>query len=265
VKVTVLGSGTLLPDDRRHSPAHLVETDELLLLLDCGSGTVHGFDRHRVSWRRITHIAVSHFHTDHVGDLAPLIFALKHGVRPPRDAPLVLLGPTGLRAFLRNLAAAHGPFVQEPGFPVEVVELDGDGGRWADPTGRVTLAWHPTPHTEASLAYRVETGEGAVGYSGDTGPSEGVAAFLSGVALLIAECSLEDPPSMDTHLSPATLARLATRAAPDLLLVTHLYPPLRPHRVPEQVRAAGYEGPVVVAQDGTTVEVRGGRARLTEG
>jgi phosphoribosyl 1,2-cyclic phosphodiesterase len=192
------------------------------------------------------------------------MFALKHGIRPAREEPLVLLGPKGLRAFLGKLAEAHGAFVTEPGFPVEVVELE-ESGRWQDPAGRLALAWHPTPHTDTSLAYRVEASQGDVGYTGDTGPSDAVADFLSSAALLIAECSLEDPPSMDTHLSPRTLGRMAIRAAPDLLLVTHLYPPLRAHRIPELLRSAGYPGEALVAQDGMAVEVSGGSARLREG
>lgn len=264
MRLTVLGSGTLLPDDRRRSPAHLVETGGAHVLLDCGAGTLHGFDRHRVAWPGITHVALSHFHTDHVGDLAPLLFALEHGVRPSRDAPLFVLGPPGLRAFLRHLAAAHGEFVTDPGFPLELVELQ-RSGRWRDPRGRVTLSAHPTPHTDASVAYRVEGDDGAVGYTGDTGPSDGLGAFLAGVEVLVSECSVADPPEVANHLSPATVAELARRATPELLLLTHLYPPLRPHRVPRLVAEAGYQGRVVVARDGTTVDVGRGRATLERG
>jgi ribonuclease BN (tRNA processing enzyme) len=264
MNVTVLGSGTLLPSEQHRSPAHLVEAGDARLLLDCGSGTLHGFDRHRVAWRRITHVAISHYHTDHVGDLAPLLFALKHGVRPPREEPLHLLGPPGFRAFVQRLAAAYGGYVTDPGFPLHVVEL-GRADVWEDPEGRFTLRCHGTPHTEESVAYRVSHADGDVAYTGDTGPSEALGDFFAGVELLIAECSLEDPPSMDTHLSPATLAAVAGRAGPDLLVVTHLYPPLRPHRIPQLLEAAGYAGKLVVAQDGTRVVVGEGRARLVEG
>jgi len=261
MRYTVLGSGTLLPDDRHHSPAHLVETASVRLLLDCGSGTLHGFDRHRVAWRGITHLAISHFHTDHVGDLAPLLFALRHGVRPGREAPLHLLGPPGTRGLVERLAGAHGDFVTDPGFPLEVVELP-RAGRWEDPRGGFLLHTHPTPHTRESIAYRVEAGGETVGYTGDTGPSDELGAFFRGASLLVSECSLADPPELDTHLSPRSVARLAREASPDLLLLTHVYPPLRPHKVPGLVREAGWEGRVEVAMDGTVVEASGGNAVL---
>jgi ribonuclease BN (tRNA processing enzyme) len=261
MRLIVLGSGTLLPDDHHHSPSHWVEDGDVRLLLDCGSGTVHALGRERLWWKALSHIAITHFHTDHVGDLAPILFALRHGVRPPRQEPLVILGPAGLADHLDALVRAHGAYVRAPGFPVQVVEL-ATGARWSDPGGRFTLAAHATPHTASSLAYRVETAAGTVGYTGDTGPSAELGRFLGGVHALIAECSLADPPEMDTHLSPRSLADLARVAAPGLLVVTHLYPPLRPHKVPDLLREAGYDGPLVVARDGTAVDILDGVARL---
>ncbi len=112
------------------------------------------------------------------------------------------------------------------------------------------------------MAYRAEAAEGVVGYTGDTGPSVSVGRFLKGTAVVIAECSLTDPPEMDAHLSPVTLAALAGEADPDLLVVTHLYPPLDPETLAEEICDAGYEGTVVVGWDGTVVKVAGGKATL---
>lgn len=262
-RLTVLGSGTLLPDDDRRSAAHLVEVERAALLLDCGAGTVHGFDRHGIDWRRITHVAISHYHTDHVGDLPALIWALRHGCRPPRGTPLTILGPPGLGRFLESLAEAHGEYVLEPGFPVEVVELRRSAD-WDDPKGRFRLVCHPTSHTDRSVCYRVETTDGALGYTGDTGPDRSVTSFLSNLAVLVSECSLPDPPEIDTHLTPRSVAEMARSARPDLLLLTHLYPFLVPSEVPALVRAAGYAGKVLVAGDGTTATVEDGTARTVE-
>jgi len=269
MRLTVLGSGTLLPDPQHTSPAHWLELGEdtapVRMLLDCGAGALHGMGRERLGWRSLSHLVLTHFHTDHVGDLAALFWALRHGVRPERtEEPLVLLGPRGLRAHLDALAGAHGRHMVDPGFPLEVAELR-DGDLYADAADRFTLRVRRTPHTDASIAVRVDTADGSVGYTGDTGPSEPLGPFFHGVGALVAECSLADPPSLATHLSPTSLAALASAARPGLLVVTHLYPPLRPHQIPELVRAAGYEGEVLVANDGTTLEIGRGGARLVSG
>lgn len=258
-----MGTGTLVPDDKRRSPAHLVEGRGFRILLDCGAGSLHGFARFGRSWEDLTHVALTHFHTDHVGDLAALLFALRHGPDPPRRRPLTLLGPPGTRSFHRRLARAHGDHVLEPGFPVRVVELP-RSGEWTDPETELVIRTAPTPHTERSVAYRLETGSGVVGYSGDTGPSRALGDFFVGTDLLLLECSLPDPPPMDTHLTPRGVATLADRARPGLLVTTHHYPPLDPGEIPDLVAAAGYTGEVRGGTDGLTLIVGGGGVEIPD-
>lgn len=261
MRLTVLGSGTLVPDDRRRSPAHLVQDSGVRLLLDCGAGAVHGFQRHGLDWSSLTHLVLSHYHTDHVGDVAALLFALKWGVRPSREDPLTVLGPPGLLRFLDALAEAFGSSIADPGFPLEVVEISRHGS-WEDPVTGLRLGTHPTHHTEASVAWRVESGNGVVGYTGDTGPRAGLGGFFAGVDVLLTECSFPDPPPMETHLTPRGVAELAREADPGLVLLTHLYPVVDPVEAPGLVRAAGFPGPVATAWDGTRVEVDRAGTRL---
>ncbi len=252
--VTILGSGTLLPDDGRRSAAHLVDGPSFRLLLDCGSGTLHGFQRWGVAWRELSHVALSHFHTDHFGDLAPLLWALKHGLPEGRADPLTLLGPHGLRDVLEALATAHGDFVLDPDFPLDIIEL-GPGETWVDGDAGLRLSTHFTRHTPESLAYRIESADGTVGYTGDTGPLPALGAFFEGVSVLICECALADGTELRVHLTPATAAALARDAAPSALVLTHLYPEVDRAGLPDRMRELGYRGPVHVARDGLRLGV----------
>lgn len=263
MKVTILGSGILLPDDRHHSAAHLVEMPGASLLMDCGPGTLHGLDRHGRDWTRISHLFVSHFHTDHVGDLAALFWARTHGLPGEGLEPFTILGPVGLTHHLKALARAHGEFILHPGGPLEVVELAGEG-RWSDPRGRFDLMHLPTPHTDRSLAVRIESLDRAVGYTGDTGPNPDLHAFFSGVELLISECAVLDSTRLPNHLSPGSVAALAQGAAPELLVLTHLYPEVDREGLPDLLRAQGYTGRVEVADDGLTVTLEPGSARVDQ-
>ena len=141
------------------------------MLLDCGWGTLHGLARHRVDWPALTHVAVSHYHNDHVGDLSGVLFTLKYGLARAREEPLTLIGPPGFRGFLCRLGSALGDHVLDPGFPVTVVELGPDDA-FEQRNSDLRIRAHPTPHTDESVAYRVETPNGVVSYTGDTGPSE---------------------------------------------------------------------------------------------
>jgi ribonuclease BN (tRNA processing enzyme) len=251
--LTILGSGTLLPDAERHSSAHHLRFGDASVLLDCGPGTVHGFARYGVRWQELTHVAVSHFHNDHIGDLGALMFAFRHGLASPRVEPLTLVGPPGFAGLLDRLAWALGSHVLDPGFEVRVVEVSPETP-FEEPWAGFTLSCHRTPHTAESVAYRLEGTWDSVGYTGDTGPSEEVGEFLEGCGALIAECTLPDssPIDIDTHLSPTSLATLARCARPELLLVVHVGPRHSPEAAAERIRAL-YEGSVVPAVDGLRI------------
>jgi len=260
VTLTVLGSGTLLPDDAHHSPAFHLRAGGLRCLLDCGSGTLHGMARYGLSWSDLDVLAFSHFHTDHLGDLAPLFFAFRHGLRPPRTEPLTLVGPPGLEERLEALAAAFGDHVIDPGFPVRVRELGRRAG-WQAPGAVLRVRFHPTAHTDRSVAHRWEAGGCMVAYTGDTGPQPELGAFLRGADVLISECGLPDGTEMELHMTPSRVAVLAREARPRLLITTHVYPPLVPEEVPELVAEAGWAGRVEAGRDGMVVEL-GSRGEL---
>lgn len=251
--LTILGSGTLVPDARHHSAAHHLHLDGASVLLDCGPGTVHGFARYGLRWQELTHVAISHFHTDHIGDLGALMFAFKHGLGSPRVEPLTLVGPRGFSRLLGRLASALGGHVLDPGFEVRVVETRPEVP-FEEASAGFTLTCHRTPHTPESVAYRLEGTWGSVGYTGDTGPSGEVGAFTAGTDVLIAECTLPDVSAidMDTHLSPTSLAAIAGRARPRLLVVVHVGPRHSPEAAADRIRAL-YEGDVVPAVDGLRV------------
>ena len=253
MKLTVVGSGTAAPEPQRVCSGYWIDASDGRVLLDCGAGVVHSMPRIGLPWRALDHLVISHFHNDHIGDLPMLLFALKHGVRPGRAKPLTIWAPHGIRERLTAMEAAFGDHVADPGFPLMVREVvPGDTFAVAG------LAIHAaaTPHTDHSLAFRLEDGDGSLGYTGDTGPSESVAAFLEGVDVLVAECALPDDFAIPTHLSPASLAELAARVRPGRLVVTHVYPQLDALDPVARVRAAGWTGEAVRAEDGLELDVR---------
>ena len=270
MKLVTVGTGTVSPSGTRTSAAYWIDgladgrTDELQtdpvrqsvspsvrLLLDCGAGTCHRLARFGLPWFDVTHIAITHFHVDHLGELPAFLFALKYGARQPRTAPLTLLGPVGLGAKLHQLAAAFGEWVTEPGWPLHVVEVT--------PLTKVVLdantsleAFH-TPHTDESLAWAVTSGTRRLVYTGDTGPSEALGDWAADCDLLVAECSLPDTMAMAIHLTPASAGALAARSRAKRLVLTHLYPPVEGVDILGAV-AAVYRGPAVVAGDGDVFE-----------
>lgn len=254
-RLTVVGCGTVVPEPDRSCSAYLLETPGASILLDCGPGTVRSLARVGADWAGVTDLWISHFHTDHIGDLPALLFALKWGLLPERrTAPLAIWGPRGTRRMLEAFATAAGPHVLDPGFDVSVREVDpGDRGLFS---GGLELRALSTPHTEESLAVRLDGPGVSLTYTGDTGPAVALGEFAAGTDLFVCECSLPDEVVGDNHLGPTAVARFAAAADPGLLLVTHVYPQLRTATdVAALVRAAGYGGRVELAEEGWATEL----------
>lgn len=249
--VTVAGSGTAAPDPTRVGSGFFVRVGTSRLLLDCGPGVVHHLAKFSLPWQNITHLGLTHFHTDHVGDVPALLSALKYGLLEPRKAPLTIFGSPGLRRFFRRLAAAYGDYVREPGFPLELVELK--AGRRVALNDVATIAATPTPHTDASVAFRIDGPQSALGYTGDTGHDVDLGAFLQSLDLLITECSLPDDLAMAGHLTPTRVATFARVALPKRLMLSHIYPQLPRAEVIALVQQAGWEGDTLLAEDGMTL------------
>lgn len=251
-KFTVVGCGTVVPEADRGCSAYLLEADPVRVLLDCGPGTMRSLARIGAAWGEITHVWISHFHTDHIGELPALLFALKWGLLPEtRETPLAIWGPRGLRDRLEAFAAATGDHVLAPGFPVEVREVA--PGVALPFAGELELRTLKTPHTDESLAVRFEGRGVSVVYTGDSGPAAPLGEFASGSGLFVCECSLPDDLVGDNHLSPASVAAFASVAEPGRLLLTHVYPQFRAAAdVAGLVREAGFTGSIDLAVEGWT-------------
>ncbi len=270
LRVGIVGAGVLLPNDVLRSSGHWVSAEAgpageapFRLLLDCGSGTLHGMARDALPWGELTHIVVSHFHADHIGDLAPVVWALRWGLRGTRTRPLHILGPEGLEMRMHGLAAGFGSWLLDPGFPVRVHEVV-PGARWREEATGLELVAHAALHSPEALAWRLEARGASVGYTGDTGAFEPLGPFFEGVELLVAECALPDPDTTGIHLTPMGLAALAERARPGLLVPVHFYPELDVEALPDLLVAAGYSGPLEVGRDGLGLAVGPGSVRLVE-
>jgi ribonuclease BN (tRNA processing enzyme) len=248
MELVCIGTGTVVPDAERVCAAFALHADDVRFLFDCGPGAVHHMARFGVDWKSLTHVAISHLHNDHIGDLPALFFAWKHGMRPAREAGLQLFGPRGASAFIDALPDALGAHVRDPGFALNRVECD--SGAVHVLREDAVLRAHDTLHTANSLAYRLDIDGRAFGYTGDTGPDVRLGRFFEGVDILVAECSLPDEEALPNHLSPRSVAALALDAQPGVLVVTHVYPQLDAGRLPDLLQQVGWKGPLHIARDG---------------
>ncbi len=114
MELIVIGSGTGVPSLRRGSPAYAVKAAGKLVLLDLGSGALRSMLKSGLDFNQVDIIALTHLHPDHIGDLAPFLFATRYSLGYTRQEPFDLLAARGFQTFYDNLRRAFGSWVEAP-------------------------------------------------------------------------------------------------------------------------------------------------------
>src|SRR5256884_6455532 len=123
--LVTVGTGTVAPAATGTSACHWVSRGRLKILLDCGPGALHRLAQFGLPWPEVTHVVLSHFHPDHWAELPMLVYALKYTTVPPRQEPLVILGPPGVVRLGETLAGGDGEWLLDPRFPIGLPDLPG--------------------------------------------------------------------------------------------------------------------------------------------
>ena len=271
--VILLGTGTPNADPDRSGPGVAVVVDSVAYLIDCGPGIVRraaaAAKKHGVKGleaKNLEHLFVSHLHSDHTIGLSDLL--LTSWVLE-REKPLQIYGPTGLKDMARYILLAYDADIQNrldglqpattDGYKADAREITG-GLVYQDERLRVT-AFHVDHGTwKESFGYRFDTPDRSIVVSGDCVPSPELIRFAKGCDVLIHEVFTAEgfkrrPAEWQkyhakSHTSTAQLAEIANQTKPGLLVLYHqLYWGVSDNDLITEIRAAGYDGPVVSGAD----------------
>jgi len=222
MKLIVLGSGTSLPHPRRCSAAYWLETEGGSLLLDMSADAPHRMAQEQLDWTNLDAIWISHFHLDHLGGLAPFLFATRAAPQTQqRRNPLRIFGGVGLKKIIETVDQADDYRLFKQPFPVEVLEVE-PGSEFEILPG-LSARTFSTPHTKESLAIRLEDKSAVVVYISDTGYSDELIEFARGTAVLLMECSFFKNKPIKTHLELTEAMQIARTCEPQKLVLSHLY------------------------------------------
>jgi ribonuclease BN (tRNA processing enzyme) len=211
LKVTLLGTGVGIPQPGRSQPALLIENGSPLLF-DCGAGTLLRLTDAGISMQDLDTVVLTHLHLDHSAD----VLALANTRYLLGLSGLEVYGPAGTAQWLQTMQSAY-PYLKK--MEVRVHELN--------PMDAISLKGcdifaEEARHSVTALAYRVDSGDKVVVYSGDTEPSPRVAALADGADLLIHECSFPEPFDVTNHTTPKKLGSLLKNVG--RVVLTHFYP-----------------------------------------
>ena len=271
--ITLLGTGSPMPDPTRAGPATLIAGDTEQFLVDAGRAVLMRLGGAASSAGQLSAVLLTHLHSDHITDLNDVITT--RWITTFEPSPLTIVGPIGTRTVVDHILASLGPDIgyriahhgdlnYRP--PVEVVEVT--EGK-IDLGGQIGVSCAPTDHkpVEPSIGFRFDYDGASVVVAGDTVPCEGLDRLCIGAQALvhtvIRKDVIENVPvqrlqdTLDYHSSPEEAAKTAARAGMETLVLTH-YVPAFPSGGGEDWRklaATHFAGTIELGDDLHRVEV----------
>ena len=91
MRITLLGTGSPLPDPNRAGPSTLVQADGPNLLFDCGRGVLMRLAASMVPVPSLSAVLLTHLHSDHITDLNDVITT--YWITGQGPATLTIYGP----------------------------------------------------------------------------------------------------------------------------------------------------------------------------
>jgi ribonuclease BN (tRNA processing enzyme) len=208
----------------RSEPSTLLIVNGHQYLIDCGIGTARRLVEAGIDSSRIKTIFFTHLHADHDMGLADVMANDFFDGGGSGDAgPFDIYGPPQTKqlvdAAFQFISVGFRPFAAAPPTayrirgdsfvtPFVAHEVDRDGVIFEDGNIRITAAENShyvmipasTRSRFKTYSYRIDTPDGVIVFSGDTGPSGAIRAIARGADVLIAEASYRDAHDLDESI-----------------------------------------------------------------
>ena len=245
--LTLLGTGGgPIPNAKRAGIASLVTVDDHHYLVDAGNSVTHQLAKVGLRAKDIPIVFITHLHDDHTAGLP----ALMSFAYTTRSKNMQIMGPPSTTEFMQGALAflaanadirmvEQSPHLSQP---AEIIsgKTIGTGLIFSDDKVRVSaienthfhLSKGSEPGSNKSYAYRFETNNKVIVFTGDTGPSEAVEILAEGADILVAEMVSEEMANMvpadvyahmvEEHLTATEVGKLAAKANVGTLVLSHI-------------------------------------------
>ena len=262
--VALCGTGSPLPDPSRAGACTVIMAGTHVFVVDAGDGGARNIALMGIPNGRIEGIFLTHFHSDHIDGLGPMMLLRWTGASATN--PLPVYGPPGVDRVVAGFDAAyaldsgyrtahHGPKIAPPSGAGGVAKTFAIPPRGSNDTVlvyaanglRVTAFRVDHGPVDPAVGYRFDYKGRSVVVSGDTTASPALVAASRGVDLLVHEglqprlvklttAALERRGIANTaqitrdilsyHASPEVVATEAQRAGVRMLVFSHVIPQL---------------------------------------
>ena len=261
-QVHILGAGTPTPTPTRFGSSYVLELGSgEQIMVDCGPAATHKLVKAGLWPTSVDYLFFTHHHFDHDVDF-PCFLLCRWDQSIGKENILQVYGPTLTEHITNGIIGENGLFSHDwkarvghplsqrihvnrggmlPRKPPEVFSKDiGPGKVFSGKDWEVTAA--PAEHVQPyldSLAYRIDTPDGSVVFTGDTQPCESVTELAKDADVMLCMCwddqeVMEQDGEAFGQCGTTGAAQMAQDAGVKKLVLVHIGPNLSGHPVMEK-------------------------------
>jgi len=285
--IFLLGSGGPINNKLRVAPSIAVIANGEFILVDVGPGSYRNLDVLRLPAAHLSAIFLTHFHSDHIGDLGEAnVLSWANG----RKKALEIYGPKGVEKVVNGFIMAyeldkdyrfahHGKEVVtlEAATPISKTILlrDSNERELIFDRNELKVYAFEVDHSpvKPALGYRIEFKGNIVAITGDTIKTENLVKHSKNADILFSEAISYDmlkpviagaqkgnlsrlvkilTDIQEYHMEPVVAAELAKEADVKKIVYVHIVPPL-PNKLAEKTYLKGvsdvFNGEIVLGED----------------
>ena len=255
-QIFVLGAGTPTPTPHRFGSAFAVQVGGEYLMFDCGPAATHKLVKMGIFPTQVDYLFFTHHHFDHDVDY-PCFLLCRWDQSVGKEQTLQVFGPTLTQTLTERIIGEQGVFAHDwkarvnhplsqrvfvnrggtlPRKPPHVLAKDVGPGpvhRGREWAVSAAPAEHVQPYLD-SLAYRLDSAEGSIVFTGDTQPCRSVVDLARGADMLLCMC-WDDQERMQANgeapgqCGTTGAAQMAQEAGVKRLVLVHIGPHLSTH------------------------------------
>ncbi len=285
--LVLCGTGSPLPNPSRAGPCNLIVAGDQSFVVDTGEGGARNLNLMQMDIAGIDGVLLTHFHSDHIDGLGPL--ALLYWTMGTATSPLPVHGPEGVEAVIDGFNAFYATDMEYriAHHGTDIVPATGGGAR-AQPFALgdkpitvlerdgLTIKAFGVDHdpVRPAVGYRFDYQGRSIVISGDAARTPDLERAAQGADILVHDAlqprlvasmtkALENAGQdhtatitrdiLDYHASPEEAAVSAQAAGVNMLVLSHLVPPLPSSLLYPAFlgdAADNFDGQIVVGEDG---------------